>query len=420
LRRNLFGVVFRDKAAAKVMDLELEDAVARILAAVPAPAGESIPVADVCSRVTMERVLSPGDLPSFDNSSMDGYAVRAEEVAAATPETPVRLRLAGKVAAGEMFRGEVTTGACVRIATGSPLPAGADAVVMQEDTRTVPNASSEVLILDAVKPWENVRLRGEDVRRGAMVAEAGAPLTAGCVSLLAATGITQIKVARQPIVSLLATGSELREPGQPLAPGQIYESNRLGLACLTSSAGGIARPFPLVPDVLEATRLSLTEAFRDADAVVTTGGASVGELDFVKLAFEQAGGQLQFWRVAIKPGRPFVFGRWGQKLLFGLPGNPVSAFVTFLLLVRPALLRWQGIREVGLPSHPGVLAEPVANPGGRRHFLRVKVDVAGNVYSSGLQASHALSSLAAASALLDVPPRSTLAAGSAVRVLRWE
>jgi molybdopterin molybdotransferase len=220
-------------------------------------------------------------------------------------------------------------------------------------------------------------------------------------------------------VGLLATGSELREPGQALGPGQTYESNRVGISALVSRAG--ARPilFPLVADALADTRRALEEAFRECDIVVTSGGVSVGEMDFVKRAFEESGGDLQFWKVAIKPGRPFVFGRFLEKFLFGLPGNPVSAHVTFLLLVRPALLRWQGATDVSLPSHPGVLAEALVNPGGRRHFMRVKVDRAGKVHSAGAQASHLLTSLAAANGLVDVPSQTTLSQGATVPVLSW-
>jgi molybdopterin molybdotransferase len=396
---------------------ELEEALARILAAVPPPGSERVPLSEANSRVLTERVFSPIDLPPFDNSAMDGYAVRAGDVASASSASPVRLRVVGKVAAGEVFPGEVTSGACARIFTGSPLPRGADAVVMQEDTRTEGGA---VLVLDAAKPWENVRLRGGDVKRGAVLAEAGQRLAAGQMSLLAAAGVTEVGVGRQPTVGLLATGSELREPGQALAPGQIYESNRIGLSALIRIAGAAPKVFPLVADEFNATRAALTDAFAGCDAVVTSGGVSVGEMDFVKRAFEEAGGELQFWRVAIKPGRPFVFGRWRGKLLFGLPGNPVSALVTFLLLARPALLRWQGAADVSLPAHPGVLAEPLANDGPRRHFLRVKADGTGNVYSAGVQASHALSALAAANGLVDVPPRTLLPAGTVVRVLRWD
>jgi molybdopterin molybdotransferase len=253
-----------------------------------------------------------------------------------------------------------------------------------------------------------------------VLAEPGDALTPARISLLAATGLARVPVGRRPAAGLLATGSELREPGQPLAPGQIYESNRLGLASLIRRAGAVPKVFPLVADSLAATRLALEQAFNQCDVVITSGGVSVGELDFIKQAFEQTGGSLEFWKVAIKPGRPFVFGSCRGKLLFGLPGNPVSALVTFLLLVRPALLRWQGAQDVSLPAYPGVLVEPLANPGQRRHFLRVKVDAAGKVRSAGIQASHILSASATANGLVDVPPETTLPAGKTVSVIRWD
>jgi len=399
--------------------LEMEEALARILAAVPAPVSETVRLSAAHKRITTGRVISPIDLPVFDNSAMDGYAVRAAEVASARADAPVRLRLAGRVAAGEGFVGEMAAGGCIRVFTGSPLPSGANAVVMQEDTQVESGKSQDILVLEPAKPWENVRLAGEDIKRGAVLVNEGDQLTAGRISLLAASGVAQINVGRQPVIGLLATGSELREPGEALGPGNIYESNRIGLSALLRQAGAVPIIFPLVPDTAQDVRAALELAFKQCDAVVTSGGVSVGEMDFIKSAFEAVGGELQFWRVAIKPGRPFVFGRHGEKFLFGLPGNPVSALVTFLLLVRPALLRWQGAMDVSLPAYSGVLAEPLANPGPRRHFIRVNVDSEGKVFSAGVQASHALSSLAKANGLVDVAPATTLLAGTAVRVLRW-
>jgi molybdopterin molybdotransferase len=351
---------------------------------------------------------------------MDGYAVRAEDVKSANPESPVSLRLIGRVTAGGVFEGQVSAGTCVRLFTGAPMPKGADAVVMQEDTRSDSESQQTIQILDAAKPWENVRLQGEDAKKGSSAADRGDVLTIGRINLLAAVGCAQARVGRQPIVGILSTGSELREADEPLAPGQIYESNRTGLAALVRRTGGIPRIYPFVPDTIEDTRAALATAFDASDVIITSGGVSVGEMDFLKQAFEEIGGDLQFWKVAIRPGRPFVFGRRGTKFLFGLPGNPISALVTFLLLVRPALLRWQGAKEIDLPTHPGVLAEPMTNPGERRHFMRVKVDAAGKVWPAGLQASHALSSMAGANALVDVAPKTSLPAGAQVQLLRWE
>lgn len=395
--------------------LTYEDALARVLGAVPPVRTEQLPVAQAAGRFLAEAVLSPLDLPPFDNSAMDGYAVRAADVASASAEKPVALRLIGQVGAGQVFAGGVGVQTCVRIFTGTPLPAGADAVVMQEDTRA---DGDTVLVLDRARPWENVRLRGEDVKAGTTLVTPGTRLSAGHLGLLAATGNARVCVARSPRVALVATGSELRAPGKPLAPGQIYESNRAMLAAMLTACGAEVRPLPLVPDSLTRTRATLQRAFAECDAVVTTGGASVGKLDFIKAAFAELGGNQEFWKVAIKPGKPFVFGTLQGQPLFGLPGNPVSAFVTFLLLVRPALLRWQGATEVNLPAHPGTLTEPLVNRGDRRHFVRVRVDAEGRVHSAGTQASHMMHSLAAANALVDVPPETTLAAGVTVRVLR--
>lgn len=400
--------------------LELEEAIERILALIPPAEPERIELGRAHRRILAQRILSPIDLPTFDNSAMDGYAVRAADVQGASTASPVSLQLHGRVAAGEVFAGEVGAGDCVRLFTGSPLPRGADAVVMQEDTRLDPAQPNTVLFLDAAKPWENVRFRGEDLKCGAVLGEAGDELTAGRLSLLAAAGLTHVSVGRRPVAGLLASGSELIEAGQPLAPGKIYESNRLGLATLAAQAGATPKIYPLVKDSPAETKAALTTAFQECDLVVTSGGVSVGEMDFIKSAFEQMGGELQFWKVAIRPGRPFVFGRCGGKFLFGLPGNPVSAFVTFLLLVRPALVRWQGAGAANLPTSPGTLAEALANPGDRRHFMRVSIDSAGQVRSAGAQASHIMLSLAAANGLVDVPPKTSLPAGSVVPVMRWE
>lgn len=391
--------------------LDLETAVAQVVAAMPPPQEEHIPLAAAAGRILAAPIVSPLDLPPFDNSAMDGYAVRANDVAGATLKSPIRLQLHTRIVAGDNFSGELSPGECARVFTGAPLPRGADAVVMQEDASA---EGAQVLILDSVKPREHVRLHGEDVRRNTLLASPGTEITPALLGLLGAVGLGEVTVARRPVVGLLATGAELCEPTQALAPGQIYESNRTMLAALLVRAGALPKVYPIVTDQLEATRAALELAFRECDLVITSGGVSVGEMDFVKAALTALGGELQFWKVAIRPGKPFVFGTLGGKFLFGLPGNPVSAFTTFLLLVRPALKRWQGARSLTLPSAPGILGEPVTNPGARRHFMRVRLDSGGNVFSAGHQASHALSSLASADALLDVPPQTIWPAGKPV------
>lgn len=398
--------------------LELEKALERILKVLPPATFETVRLAEADARISGETACAKMDLPAFDNSSMDGYAVRASDTQSASRSQPVWLRLIGRVAAGESFTGKLTGGTCVRLFTGSPLPESADAVVMQEDTVAEPNAE-QVGICEPAARGENVRFKGEDVRAGAALLQPGEALSAGSIALLAAAGVGQVNVGRRPTVALLPTGSELRAAGERLGPGQIFESNQAALSILVQRAGGLPHPRAIVPDSLPATREALSTALKCCDIVVTCGGVSVGELDYVKAAFETLGGKLAFWKVAIKPGKPFVFGTLGNRFLFGLPGNPVSALVTFLLLVRPALRHWQGAADVGLRSVEGVAAAPIVNDGDRRHFIRVHLDNDGAVCPSGIQASHVLSSLARANGLVDTPPNTTRVPGTKVSVLLW-
>ena len=389
----------------------LEEARENMLAVIEALPAESLPLAEAAGRILAADCSAAIDLPRFDNSAMDGYAVRATDAG-----TGAKLRCIGEVAAGSEFDGEVGEGQCVRIFTGSPMPAGANAVVMQEDTRA---EDDTIEITDGAKPFEHIRLRGEDVKAGEVIGRAGQQLHAGQLQLLGAAGVGEVAVHQQPVIGVLATGDELCEPGMELGAGGIYESNRLALAALIRDAGAEPRVFPLVPDTMEATVSALESAFAECDAAVTSGGVSVGEHDYVKAAFEQLSGSLDFWRVIIKPGKPFVFGRLGEKALFGVPGNPVSAMVTFLVLVRPAILKLQGAADLDLPSHPGILGDPLVNHGDRRHYMRDQADAAGNVYAPGLQASHAVGPLGKANGLVDVPPETLLREGAAVNVLRF-
>jgi molybdopterin molybdotransferase len=400
--------------------LDLTQAQSHILAAIHPLGDEVVALQDASNRVSAETISSPVDLPLFDNSAMDGYALRAEDLVNARSHHPVCLRIVGQAPAGAAFTGAVTTGNCVRLFTGSLLPVGANAVVMQEETRKDPFDPEVIWFCTCPKPWENVRSRGEDVRRGVILLEKGSPLTIGRISLLAAVGLGLVRVGKRPVVGVLATGSELRESGEALSSGQIYESNRVTLAALLRKVGARPRIYPFARDTLTGTQPALLAALQECDAVLTSGGVSVGEFDFVKAAFEQAGGTLDFWRVSMKPGKPFAFGQFQGKCLFGLPGNPVSAFVTFLLLVRPALLRVQGATDVELPSRPGILEEPLSNRGDRTHFMRVEIDDNGLVRSTGAQASHMLSPLAKANGLVGVPKETCWERGTTVKVLTWD
>jgi molybdopterin molybdotransferase len=399
--------------------LELETALQKILDAVPKPDAQSVCLLDAAERFLAGDVSGKSNVPPFDNSAMDGYAVISGDVANAADESPKELKVIGRVAAGEVFSGKVLSGTCVRLFTGSPMPTGADAIVMQEDVAVSETDASRIIFRERIKPWENVRFAGEDVKSGAVIAKAGDQLNAGRLALLIAGGCRDVTVARCPIIGLLATGSELKESGEALGHGQIYESNRTMLSSLVAKAGGRPRIYQIVRDDLTDTRDALRKAFAESDIVITSGGVSVGEMDFVKQAFEEIGGSLEFWRIAVKPGRPFVFGRLHGKLFCGLPGNPVSALVTFLLLVRPAILKWQGASELALPSHPARLAETISNDASRRSFMRVNVASDGRASLSGIQASHILSSVANANALLELPPKTTFHKNDIVSVLRF-
>ncbi len=391
--------------------IELEEANQRILDALGSTGTETLALSDAATRVLAADISSSINLPDFDNSAMDGYAVRSVDAI-----TGSSLRIIGEVPAGTVFEKEISEGECVRIFTGSPIPAGANAVVMQEDT----HADKETIeITDGVKPFEHVRLRGEDIKQGEVIGHAGEMVTSGRVALLGACGTAEVSVYRRPVVGLIATGDELKEPGAKLGPGEIFESNRLALARLVEQTGAVPRIFPLVSDTLASTIEGLEVAFSECDAVVTSGGVSVGEHDYVKEALERLGGLLDFWKVRIKPGKPFVYGQLGGKPLFGVPGNPVSAFVTFLTLVRPAIMKMTGATDTSLPSHPVKLVAPLVNRGDRRHFMRVYVDYEGSAHPVGLQASHAVGSLGKANGLIDVPPETTLPEGVVEQVLRW-
>ena len=397
--------------------IQVEEALERILGNVSSLGAENVPLASSGGRILAEQIVAPIDLPAFDNSAMDGYAVHSDDLKGASPNVPVSLKLLGRIAAGEApEQVRFERGGCVRVFTGSPVPSGANAVVMQEDTRSLESGSEAVEFLEAPRPWEFVRFRGEDIRKESAVIEPGTRIGFGEIAVLGALGFSEVSVRRQPRVALLATGNELTEPGDSIRGGGIYESNRQMLAQLVDQSGCQSSIRPIVIDDAEATRVALDEALASHDVVISTGGVSVGEMDFVKSAFEEIGGQLDFWRLSMRPGKPFTWGRRGDSVFFGLPGNPVSALVTFLILVRPFLLKQAGASELGLPIAQGALTEVVQNPGDRRHYVRVNL-TDGKVSLSGRQASHAIHPLLSCNGLVDVGPGVSLEVGRKVEVL---
>ncbi|MCG3147403.1 MAG: Molybdopterin molybdenumtransferase [Verrucomicrobiae bacterium] len=375
---------------------------------------ESLSAAAGC--VLAADVVSPGNLPPWDNSAMDGYAVRAADVSSASQNNPLHLRVTGAVAAGQAAAVPVEPLTCQRIFTGAPLPPGADAVVMQEDTRSHPEGF--VAILEAVEVGENIRRVGEDVPAGVVVLPAGTVLGPGQAALAAALGFAELEVHPRPRVGVLVTGAELVEPGRPLQVGQIYDSNSFAIAGWLRAAGCEPVELGIADDTKEDLAEKIDYALSECDALITVGGVSVGEYDLVKAVLEELGCHQSFWKVNMKPGKPFVFGTRGRQLIFGLPGNPVSAAVTFLILARPALLKLRGVTDVELPAVSAVVEEDFVNRGERPHFMRGRLerrDGHWQVRPLAQQGSHMLTSLAKANCLVEVAEASTITRGTIVK-----
>jgi len=396
----------------------VESYLADILAAIrPLPPRE-IAVADALGAVLVDDVTAQHPLPSFDNSSMDGYAVRAADLTEASEANPVVLPVQGEIAAGDTGSYGLVPGSVMKIMTGAPIPAGADAVVPVELTD---GGSEQVAIRQRVEAGSSVRVVGGDVEPGDLLLPAGTRLGPVHIGLLAAAGHPTVAARPRPRVTVISTGNELVDPGGELIPGQIWESNATMLAAAARDAGCPARRHPIVRDSTGAVLTAVEDALDGADLLITSGGVSMGgEHDVVKAALGTLG-TVTFRKVALQPGMPQGFGTVGQDAtpIFTLPGNPVSAYVSFLLFVRPVLDALQdSYRERGKPRH-ATLAEPVSSPAGRRSYLRAVLDDATGVVTpvSG-QASHQLASLARANVLVIVPePATSLDAGETVDVL---
>jgi molybdopterin molybdotransferase len=392
------------------------EARAHVLSAVHRLSCHKKSLADALGCVLGADLIAPIPLPGWDNSAVDGFAVRAADVSSATENNPIHLRVVAEVPAGQAATGCVEPRTCVRIFTGAPIPDGADAVVMQELTR--PHHQGFIAVLDPVEPGESIRRAGEDVKAGEIALPSGTLLGPAQIGLAAALGLPELTVHPRPRVGVLVTGAELMEPGQSLAPGQIYDSNSFAMAGYVREAGGEPVELGIADDTKEDLYEKLDYALSECDAVITVGGVSVGEYDLVKDVLADLGCEQRFWKVAMRPGRPFVFATRGQKLAFGLPGNPVSAAVTFLMLVRPALLKMRGLVELDLPVFEAEAAQDFVNPGDRTLFLRARRERVADkwlVHALPRQGSHMIASIAAADCLVEIPEVTTIPRGTIVK-----
>jgi molybdopterin molybdotransferase len=345
--------------------IPVAEALARIVDATPVLGTERVAMVDAAGRVAAEDVVASRLVPAAANSAMDGFAVRHADLSS----VPSRLRIVGVEPAGSVTDAVVGPGTAVKLFTGSVIPAGADTVVKVEDTE---ERDGHVTVRAAPRPRANVREAGEDVRPGQVVVGAGTSLGPADLGILASVGRATLVVHRRPRIAIVATGSELVELDETPGPGQVVNTNAYALAAAVREAGGVPIVFPIVRDRPEDLRTQLAEALA-SDVVLTTGGVSVGELDYVKDTLAALGVEQVFWKVAQKPGKPLAFGRRDGRLVFGLPGNPVSALVCFAVYVRPALRRMQGHRRIHLPAVSARLATTTRKAKGLTEFLRVRL-----------------------------------------------
>jgi len=384
-----------------------------ILARIAAPvAPEVLPVTRALARVLASDVQAPFDVPPADNSAVDGYAVGSADIPGAGTR---ELDVVGDVAAGAVFGGTLRAGEALRIMTGAPMPAGTHTVYPQE---VVERAGGRVRV-GPIDKGANVRMRGEDVEAGGIVIEGGTVLRPQELGLITSLGIWQVSVHRRPRVALLSTGDEVAEPGTPRRPGQIYDANRFTLRGSIEQCGAEVLDLGIVPDLLDELSVRLREAAAMADVVVTSGGVSVGVYDLVKEVLAELG-TVDFWQVAMQPGRPLAFGRLGDTTFFGLPGNPVASLLTFMLFVRPALWKLAGRRRLFPPTWQARTEEPLRKRPGRREFKRgvlAYADGGWTVRTTGPQGSGILSSMVAGNCLIILEEdRSDVAAGDLVTV----
>ncbi|MCL4798171.1 MAG: molybdopterin molybdotransferase MoeA [Burkholderiales bacterium] len=389
--------------------ITVDEARAALLSgAVPVSDTETIPTLDATGRVLAADQFSAVDVPPLDNTSMDGYAVRAADCASGE----ARLAIAQRIAAGTLGA-PLAPGTAARIFTGAPLPPGADAVVMQEMCGA---EGDHVVVRHKPRSGEWIRRAGEDIRAGSRILARGVRLTPQACGLAASVGLAQLPVYRRLRVAVFFTGNELVMPGEPLPEGAIYNSNRFTITGILQRLGCEVSDLGIVPDSVAATREAFRRAAAASDLIVSSGGMSVGEEDHVRPAVE-AEGRLEMWKIAVKPGKPLAFGRVGGAAFIGLPGNPVSLFVTALVFVRPFILRAQGVADVEPTAFPLRADFDWPKPDVRREFLRVKLNPDGGLDLYPNQGSAVLTSAVWADGLVDNPERHPIARGDTVRYL---
>lgn len=386
--------------------IRVEEARRKILEKIRFKGAEKVALGEALGRTLAEDIVAERSNPPLDNSAMDGYALIAEDIAGAAPESPVKLEVVEEIAAGYSAKGTLKSGQAMRIMTGAPIPAGADAVLMQEDTV---KEGQFILAKDRAGAGENIRKAGEDVQKGETVIKKGATLSPAHIGMMAAAGRPYAAVGQRPTVSVLSTGDEILELGRKPEGPQIYNSNGHMLAAQIRSAGGI----PLYLGVAKDAEKDLMEKFEwalQADIVVSSGGVSVGDYDLVKACLRKMGQEMLFWKVAMKPGKPLAFGRIGDKPVFGLPGNPVSSFVSFEQFVRPSLKKAMGCANLMRQTVRAKLTRAVRKKPGRLHFLSATVSSDSGEYTvtpAGEQGSGILKSAANANGLLIFPLEDT-------------
>jgi molybdopterin molybdotransferase len=396
--------------------ISLEQARAAVLERSPPLPAESVSLDEALGRVTIEEVVSADDVPGFDNSAMDGFAIRVRDAGEASADRPARLIVVDESRAGHPASRQLGAGEAIRISTGAMLPQGADAVLRQEDAVETGDA---VEVGAPVREGTDIRRRGEDIRAGNGVVPAGTPLGPAELGVLASVGVAEVRCARRARLAVIVTGDELVEPGNELAPGQIRNSNAYSVAAQARRAGGEVIGVRTVGDDYEDTRDAIGDGLR-ADVLVVCGGVSVGPHDHVKGALSELGVEEAFWGIALRPGRPTWFGVRGRTLVFGLPGNPVSAMVTFHLLVRPALARMSGERRREPVRISATMDADYAKRPGRLHAVRCRarvLDGGWHVRPTGAQGSHILTSMLDADALaLIEADRGDVSAGEQVEI----